>query len=174
MSLACPECGAAAPRGVVAGKPYACPGCRNPVLPADLPLPAPAPATAPAPAPEARASRAPLAILVFVVLAAAYLGAYELLTAQAKRDRETLLRLHGPEITTFPAPREAADPEDTTKYRAQVAARDRWHDRQRYEALGRRIDGMFVGLLAAFAFQTALTAWVAVRSWRRSTSKAAA
>jgi hypothetical protein len=161
---------------VVAGKPYACPGCKNPVLPADLPLPPPVPVPAPAsaPAPEVRASRAPLAILVFVVLGAAYLGAYELLTAQAKRDREALLRLHGPAITTFEAPREAADPEDPTKYRAQVAARDRWHDRQRYEALGRRIDGMFVGLLAAFAFQTALTAWVAIRSWRRSASKAGA
>lgn len=168
MTLACPECGRPAPRDAVPGKAYACPGCRNPVLAADRPVPVVAPPAAPPPAPPPPGAAPPfpwkLALLAFVVLGAAYVGVYALLTAEAHRERDALTRLHGDAIETYEAPRFEVSPEDPAAYRAYLVERDRWTDRQRYEAHGQRIALMLSGMLFAFLAQTAVTTWLAVKT----------
>jgi len=130
------------------------------VLPVARPARVARPAAEPPPAP-----RAPwkVGLVVFVVLAAAYLGVYELLTAEAKRDRDRLLALHGPAITTFPDP---GPPQVVvaSSLRDYTKARARYEDRRSYEGRVSRIDAMFVGLMAAFAAQTLLTAVLLLKS----------
>lgn len=190
MSLACPECGAAAPRGAVAGRAYACPGCGNPVLPAERgPRPTPSAGAAPrsAGASGARASDAPasdgpasagaaprsgarrtlgLAAAAFLVLGAAYVGVYELLTAEAKRERAEIVRVHGADVLEAPSPGPRPETSDAVALRAWNAARDRHELRTRHEALTQRADWFFRGMLAAFAAQAVLTAALAVRTLR--------
>lgn len=158
--FSCPECGEASPPGAKPGTAYACPSCGNPVLP--VARPAPRPAAEPAPAP-----RAPwkVGIAVFVVLAAAYLGVYELLTAEAKHERDRLLALHGPAITTYEDP--AGGPPqtgDAAALREYVKAHEKFEDRQAYEKRVSRIDAMFVGLMAAFAAQVLFTGVLLART----------
>lgn len=152
--FACPECGAASPAGAKAGTPYACPACRNPVLPVARRAPPPPPAPAPA-----RPPRAPwkVGVVVFVVLAASYLGVYELLTAEAKHERDRLLARHGSAITTFEDPVGPPQSGDAAAMRAYTDAHGKFEDRQAYERRVSRIDAMFVGLIAAFGAQVLLT-----------------
>ena len=118
---------------------------------------------------EARARSAwKLGLLVFCVLGAAYLGAYELLTASAKRERASLLQVHGPAIESFPDPGPPPPTEDSKALRDYRPAHERFVDRSRYETLGSRVQAMFLGLMGAFGLQTALTAFLAIKSWRRA------
>lgn len=167
MTLACPECGAPAPRGAVAGRAYACPGCGNPVLPTEREARAPAAAAAPPPVESGRRRRTVgLALAAFFVLGAAYVGVYELLTAESKRELAELERIHGADVVTAPPPgaRPAAD--DPAALRAWNATRDRYEVRTRHETLTSRTGWFFRGMLAAFAAQTLLTAWLAVKTLR--------
>lgn len=196
MSLACPECGAAAPADVKPGAVYACPGCRNPVLAAQQrqvkgPSASKAPAKRPVGAvaedadheedgPSAvqekrRWGPLQLGIIAFVVLGAAYIGAYELLTAEAKRDRVIFEKTYGDALLTAQHPGPTPSAEDPERLKAFLRARETWDARQRYESHGKRIHGMLAGMLGAFALQTALTAYVAIKSRRaRAAARAAA
>jgi len=177
VSLSCPECGAAAPRGAAVGRAYACPGCGNPVLPAaqrarPTPSAAPGPRSSdgmpPREAPSSSSGRRTLglALTAFFVLGAAYVGVYELLTAEAKRECAEIVRVHGADVVDALAPGPRPETSDAVALRAWNAARDRYELRMRHEALTQRADWFFRGMLAAFAAQTVLTATVAVRTLR--------
>ena len=102
---------------------------------------------------------------MFVVLAASYLGVYELLTAEAKHERDRLFALHGPAVTTFEDP-VGGPPQsgDAATLRAYTVAHTKFEDRQTYESRVSRIDAMFVGLMAAFAAQVVLTGVLLTRT----------
>lgn len=178
MTLGCPECGTPAPAGTPPGRAYACPRCRNPVLAVDRPPPS-APTGAPAAAEPPAGDAAPrfpwlLAVVAFVVLGAAYVGAYELLSAEAKRERASLERVHGAAaLAAFPAPGPVPEASDAAALRAWQTARDRHADRVRHEQLGRRVDLYFFSMMGAFVAQTVLTAVLALRSRSRSKAPAA-
>lgn len=188
MSLRCPECGAPAPVEVTPGRAYPCPRCRNPVLaveraeraePAGDPGPGVALAVPPTPpaaggAPSTSATGFSLrwALLAFVVLGAAYVGAFELLTAEAKRDRARLVAAE-PDVASFPDPGPAPDADDA-KRRAWSDARRRYERRLDYERKGRWVDVMFGALGLAFLAQTALTVVIAVKARARSRQAARA
>lgn len=198
MSRRCPECGQGTPPGIAPGKVYACPRCANPVLAgehapargragaasgegggggggrvagggrrADGPSPG-APST-----PGGAAARAPwrLALLAFVVLGAAYVGAYELLTAEAQRDRAKLLAAHGDKLATYPKP-DGTTSGDAKALREYVVARSLYEDRQRFEACEARISAGRLGMAVAFGAQT-LFAVIAFVRWRAARARAA-
>ena len=102
----------------------------------------------------------------FVVLGAAYVGVYELLTAETQRERAEIVRLHGTDVVDARAPGPRPETGDAVALRAWNAARDRYELRTRHEALTRRADWFLRGMLAAFAAQTVLTAALAIRSLR--------
>ncbi len=181
MSLACPECGAPAPRGVRPGKAYPCPRCRNPVLAVE-PKPAPPPApeasgpssddsqdAAAPPAPRRSGFSWPWALAAFVVLGAAYVGAYELLTAEAKRERAHLERLRGPEIATFPPPGPIPERGVDAAWNTRNAL---YRERQTYEARGRFIGVIFGAMAIAFGLQTAVTVVLGVRTLSSARARA--
>ncbi len=165
MSLACPECGAAAPRGAVPGAAYACPGCGNPVLPTVREARPAAPAPPAPPAPTGRRTLG-LALAAFFVLGAAYVGVYELLTAESKRELAEIERVHGADVVAAPSPGPRPGADDPAGLRAWNAVRDRYDVRTRHEALTNRTDWFFRGMLAAFGAQTLLTAWLGLKSRR--------
>ena len=175
MTLRCPECATPAPAGTAPGRAYACPRCGNPVLAVDRPASPPAAAADDDASPDAPPPRFPwtLALVAFVVLGAAYVGAYELLSAEAKREKASLERVHGAALATFPPPGPAPEASAAAALRAWQAARDRHADRLRHEQLGRRIDLYFVAMMGAFVAQSALTAVLAVRSRSRAKARAA-
>lgn len=167
MSLACPECGAAAPRGAVPGRAYACPGCGNPVLPAERE--ARSPAAPPPPSPAGAGTRRRtlgLALAAFFVLGAAYIGVYELLTAESKRELAEIERVHGADVVDASPPGARPVADDPAGLRAWNAVRDRYEVRTRHETLTSRTQWFFRGMLAAFAAQTVLTAWLAAKALR--------
>lgn len=163
--FACPECDEPSPEGARVGAAYACPGCGNPVLPA---------ARTAAPADERRRSKpvsrlagiAPwkVAIGAFVILGAAYFGAFALLTAEARSERDRLFALHGPAISTFeptgPMPA-VATPTELQAFRDKLR---RFEDRTTYESRVSRIDTMYTALLLAFGAQTLLTTFVLAKT----------
>lgn len=161
--FACPECGGAAPTGTRAGAPYQCPSCGNPVLPAPRAAPAVEVLEIGPPRPPWK-----IALLAFVVLGAAYLGAYELLTAEAKRERDALMSKHGAAITTLPDPGPPPVGTDAATLREYVVRRDAFKDRTTYESRVSRIDMMFIGLVLAFAAQSVLTAAVLLKTATRA------
>jgi hypothetical protein len=180
MSLRCPECGAPAPKGAKPGSTYACRGCRTPVLAVERSeTPAPAshdvvvssgPPSPPSPAEGAAETTATgtgfswrWAIAAFVVLGAAYVGAFELLTAEAKGDRARILAEEGPAVATYPDPG-PMPVDDAKRLAVWSAAKKRHETRLRYERKGAWIDIMFAALGLAFAAQTALTAVVAIKA----------
>lgn len=154
----CPECQTEAPAGTNEGSPYACPGCGNPVLPVVRRLPARAATPAPASRPAWK-----LALIAFVVLGAAYFGAYELLTAESKRERDRLFAKYGAEITTF-VDRDPPHGGDAAALKDYLAAHEKFEDRRTYESRVSRIDTMFLALMLAFAAQSLFTAFVLVKT----------
>jgi hypothetical protein len=112
-----------------------------------------------------------MAAIAFVVLGAAYLGVYELLTAEAKRERAHLERNYGSELTTANDPGPPPSAEKTEELKAFLRARDGWDARRQYEAHGRRIDMFFAALLGAFAVQSLLTAALALMTWWQARSQ---
>lgn len=189
MSRRCPECGHPTPAGVAPGRAYACPKCANPVLatervrvrPASGPPPpsggaapdAPAiPETIASPSSASSSSHWKMALLAFVVLGFAYVGAYELLTAEAQRDRSKLLAAHGEKVAAYPKP-EAPESGDAKVLRQFVVAQSLYEDRQRYEACEARIAAGRLGMAVAFGGQTLFAAWVYLKS-RRARARAAA
>ena len=155
IEFTCPECGAEAPVGTRAGVPYACPGCGNPVLPVRCAARA-VPAT-----PTAAARPAwKLALLAFVVLGAAYFGLYELLTAEAKKERDRLLTKHGPAVTAFADPGDPPQGGDAASLKTYVVAHENYEDRRSYESRVSRIDAMFLALMLAFGAQSVFTAFL--------------
>ena len=106
---------------------------------------------APPAAPDASPAHWKMGLAAFVVLGACYVGAYELLTAEAQRERANLLQVHGPAIESFPDPGPPPMAEDAKALRDYRPAHERWVDRGRYEALGTRVRAMFLGMLGAFA-----------------------
>ena len=199
MSRRCPECGHKTPAGVAPGAVYACPKCSNPVL-AGAHAPTrgaggaaeegggggggggatsgAARATSASPAapsiPGTGSSRSqwPLALLAFVVLGAAYVGAYELLTAEAQRDRAKLLAAHGEKVASYPKP-DSTTSGDPKALREHLVARSLYEDRQRYEACESRISAGRLGMAVAFGAQTLFAVWVFLKS-RAARARAAA
>lgn len=177
MSRRCPECGHPTPADVAPGRAYACPKCANPVLATEHPRarPAgvrPAPGAPSLPEPQPGRSHWKLALVAFVVLGAAYVGAYELLTAEAQRDRGKLRAAHGDQVTTYPKP-EAPAAGDAKALREFVVAQSLYEDRQRYEACESRIAAGRLGMAVAFGAQTLFAVWVYLKS-RRAQARAAA
>lgn len=186
MSAPCPQCGAPAPAGTRLGSTYACPRCKNPVLAVAVPtapaVAAPVASSAAGPTDRGEASGDPpdaagaspghwkMGLLAFVVLGACYVGAYELLTAEAQRERANLLRVHGAAIESFPDPGPSPLADDAKALRDYRPAHERWVDRGRYEALGTRVRAMFLGMLGAFGLQSAVTAVLAWKTLRRRPS----
>ncbi len=176
MSRRCPECGHPTPADVAPGRAYACAKCANPVLATAHPREgsasdAPAAAGDSAPrAPEIPVSSASpsqwkMALLAFVVLGAAYVGAYELLTAEAQRDRSKLLAAHGEQVAAYRKPEPPASGE-AKALREFLAAQSRYEDRQRYEACESRIAAGRMGMAVAFGAQTLFAVWVWWKSRR--------
>ena len=151
--FACPECQAQAPDGTTAGTPYACPKCGNPTLPIRRRVPAVPPEPPPAARPAWR-----VAILAFVVLGAAYFGIYELLTAEAKKERDRLFAKHGAAVTAFVDPGDPPTGGDASSLKEYVAVHEKFEDRRTYESRVSRIDTMFTALLLAFGAQSIFTA----------------
>lgn len=186
MTRRCPECGHPTPDGVAPGRAYACPKCTNPVLATERPRAKGAAASAPPPAggarpapgapdvpgPRSSRSHAKTALVAFVVLGAAYVGAYELLTAEAQRDRAKLLEIHGAQVASFPKP-EAPASGDGKAMRAFDLAQSLYEDRRRFEACESRIAAGRLGMGVAFAAQTLFAVWVWWKS-RRARARAAA
>ena len=151
--FACPECQAEAPDGTRAGTPYACPNCGNPTLPIRRRVPATPPERATVARPAWK-----LAIVAFVVLGAAYLGVYELLTAEAKKERDRLFAKYGSAVTAFADPGDPPVGGDASSLKEYVAAHEKFGDRQTYESRVSRVDTMFTALLLAFGAQSLFTA----------------
>lgn len=169
----CPECGARLGSGMPVGRAFACPACGNPVLlEAARPRAVVAPAEGGREAPPARepgarpgTSRAALlGAATFVVLGAAYVGVYELLVADAKRERDAIVRHHGEAVLAAPPPGEPPADADPAGLAAHGAARERHDLRLRHEALSRRIGTFFAALLGAFAVQTLIGVAMVVRA----------
>ena len=114
----------------------------------------------------------PLALLAFVVLGAAYVGAYELLTAEAQRDRAKLLAAHGEKVASYPKP-DSTTSGDPKALREHLVARSLYEDRQRYEACESRISAGRLGMAVAFGAQTLFAVWVFLKS-RAARARAAA
>jgi hypothetical protein len=175
--LACPQCGCPAPRKAVLGQVYACPRCRNPVLAVareDSPAGTASGADA-VPGETTEANTPPrhlspwrTALLAFAVLGAAYVGAYLLLTAEARRDRAEIVSIRGEGVLTAADPGPAPPGNDASAVGAWRRAKDLWDDRRRHEALTGRVRTMFAGMMAAFALQAALTSFVLLKSRRRA------
>jgi DNA-directed RNA polymerase subunit RPC12/RpoP len=196
VSLRCPECGAPAPSDAKPGRAYACRRCGNPVLAVEGPAgvkqgASTSPSVAPADSPSSDAreaatartvappddvagpARSPTgfswlwALVAFVVLGSAYVGAYQLLTAEARRKRAELLRLHGPAVESFPSPG-ARPPADSPSFRAWNDKRPFYDDRLAYEQRGKLIDVVFGAMAIAFGAQTAFTVFLALKARARA------
>jgi hypothetical protein len=147
------------------------------VEPKPAPPPAPeasGPSSADAIAPSAPARRGfslGWAVAAFVVLGAAYVGAYELLTAEAKRERADLERLRGPEIATFPPPGPIPERGVDEAWNRRNAL---YRERQTYEARGRFISVIFGAMAIAFGLQTAVTVVLGVRTLSSARARARA
>jgi DNA-directed RNA polymerase subunit RPC12/RpoP len=173
--FACPDCGADAPDGTRAGAPYACPDCGNPVLPARARTRAGRDAGPVEPETGARPAWK-LALVAFVVLGAAYFGLYELLTAEAKKERDRLYAKHGAAVTAFADPGAPPQGGDAAGLKAYLAARENYDDRLAYQSRLSRIDTMFTALMLAFGAQSVFTAILlaktALRMRKASTGRA--
>jgi hypothetical protein len=107
-----------------------------------------------------------VALIAFVVLGAAYVGVYRMLTAEVRRDRDAILRRHGDGIRTAEAP--AGDPpSDAVPLQKWKREQERWGERRRYDQYTKQIDTMFTALIGAFAAQTAITAVLLVKASQR-------
>jgi hypothetical protein len=131
-----------------------------------------APAEAPASAGTAAAPVAPrgrppwvVALVAFAVLGSAYLGAYLLLTAQARRAHADLVAAW-PETATArdPGPPPAGD--DARAVATWRLAKEAWDKRTQAETLERRVSTIRNALFAALGLQTAITALLLARSMR--------
>jgi hypothetical protein len=147
------------------------------VLARDLPPPPPPPPPPASPAPlDGPPTDAPagpvfpwkVALIAFVVLGAAYVSAYLLLTAEGRRQRSALERQYGAAIEAFEPPGDEPSAADTAAYRAFTQRRQLHAERLRYEELGRRMDVMFLAMIGAFAVQTVLTGGLLLRTLRAS------
>ena len=167
MSVACPQCGAAAPSATAVGSTYACPGCGNPVLAAASRSPSAPPPPPLPPAPPASRSPWKLAALALVVLGAAHAGLYALLTAEARRDRDAILAGEGSSIVEAPAPGPQVGPEDVRAFNEYEARRKRWKRRQTYEERAGRVTTLGVWLGVAYAAQAAIVLVVLVKASAR-------
>jgi hypothetical protein len=107
------------------------------------------------------------ALVAFVVLGSAYVGAYELLTAEARRKRAELWKLHGPAIESFPSPG-GRPPADSPSFREWNEKRPFYDDRLTYEQRGKLIDVVFGAMATAFGAQTAFTVFLALKARARA------
>jgi hypothetical protein len=157
---------------------HACPRCGNPVLPAAAPAPAPraGPAARAAAAPPGEAGGAPeaprgrprwaVAGLAFVVLGAAYVGAYLLLTAEARKDRAALaVAWPGLASATDPGPPPPGD--DARAVAAWRPRNELWEKRRLAESLDRRVSTVRTSLFAALGVQTLITALLLAKASAR-------
>jgi len=133
-----------------------------------------APAPAAPPTPDPAASRPPpwkVALVAFLVLGAAYVGAYLLLTAEARRDRAALKAVRGEAMLSAPDPGAAPPGDDARAVGAWRRAKELWEDRRRHEELSDRVHTMLAGMLGAFALQAVLTAVLLAKASKRATGR---
>jgi hypothetical protein len=163
VSLGCPECGAEAPPDAKPGVVYACDACGNPVLPGE-----PVVASLAVDEYVPRATRSPWTIvaIALAVLAAAHAGLWALLTAESRRERESLLRVDGDALLAATDPG-AAPSTDDPAHRPWIAADRLWTHRLRYESLGSHVSQLAIGLGVSFTAQAVVLSLLGVR-WLRS------
>ena len=112
-----------------------------------------------------------MAIVAFVLLGAAYVGVYSVLTAEARRERDDLLALpDGATLWTAEEPPAAPTGQEAPAIKAWKRTQERWADRQKLEQRSKQVDALFTGLVGAFVLQSAVTLVILVRLSQRSTS----
>jgi hypothetical protein len=107
------------------------------------------------------------ALLTLLVGAAAYVGAFLLVTAEDRRRRSMLEAEHGAELSDAPVPGPQPDGADAAAVDRWRRAADLRRDREEHDRRSRTISMLGYGLLAAFVAQTVLTTALVVRSSRR-------
>lgn len=169
MSLGCPQCGATAPPGAQHGTVYQCRACGNPVLPREAPDPVASPG---APPPAGPRHRSPWRIVsvALVVLAAAHLGLWALLTAEARRERAALVKIHGDEMLSARDPGAPPPAEDAKAWTAYKPASDLWRARVRCEDFSSRTVMLGAALGVSLAAQATFLVYMAIK-WQRSSQR---
>jgi hypothetical protein len=113
-------------------------------------------------------SRVRTALLTLVVGAAAYFGAFLLLTAEDRRRAALLEAEHGPALADAPFPGPEPDGADAAAVDRWRRAADLRQAREEHERRSKTVALLGFGLAAAFVAQAAITGVVLVRSSRRA------